>query len=829
LAEGRKVAAPRFVIQGPLASRIRVRYHVDPDVREGNAHVGFAGVRYGYVGPDFAVLLGRNVFLLPVGDPPRDIRVRFSLPSSWSAVTPWPKAGDDFRTGIGGRYPDEHLIASTLAFGPFSERSFTIGRTRYRIATLTRGAGAVSAGVVSSLESAARRMQSLFDRDLGREYVTVVLPPTADGNEIHGEAWATGQGGTLSPMTPSRLRRFSQGLLESYLKYAPYRIEISRPDEFWVLDGITHLYAWRAVASAGLARNDEVERDLAASYASARGVEDAERDLEDLYRTKRDTELARRVTAPFLLAALDRRLRERSGGKETLDLVVRRMFRSRPAASLWASIHGTKPRDWDSFRARYVRGNESIDVSSLFGFDPAMPTPSPPAGAPVRDLTVIFTGDTNGFLEHCGCKANQSGGVARRATVLDRLRREHPRAPLVDLGNAFARPENATELDYLSREEQRLYLETMGAMRYDAAAIGMSELYFGSAWFQDATNGLGIPYISSNVAEAGSSLAPPSRVVDAGSLRVAFVAVLEPPHGPSASPEFEARTAALTISDPVSSLVRAVSEVRDSADLVIVIGRIEPATIRRVIRATPGVDVILSSAGGTSAFAWTSGVPETPGDQGFLGRTLVLYEQSRNYGLESVKLRLDAKNRVASAGTTHYWLYEDVPDQPKIRAMLSRFYDRVGTRDSAQASVRPLFSSDAGRMNGAYAGAVRCARCHAPEFAQWKTTRHATAYKTLLDAHRHYQPRCVVCHVVGFRTRSGYRLGDPEEPLANVQCEVCHGPGSAHASEPARVRMERIPAESICLECHNPQHSDGFVYGEKIPMVRHAGAIATTH
>jgi hypothetical protein len=41
--------------------------------------------------------------------------------------------------------------------------------------------------------------------------------------------------------------------------------------------------------------------------------------------------------------------------------------------------------------------------------------------------------------------------------------------------------------------------------------------------------------------------------------------------------------------------------------------------------------------------------------------------------------------------------------------------------------------------------------------------------------------------------------------------------------------MERIPAESICLECHNPQHSDGFVYGEKIPMVRHAGAIATTH
>jgi hypothetical protein len=830
LAEGRKVSVPRYIIRGPLSSRIRIRYRVDPDVREGDAHVGFSGVRYGYLGPDFGLITGRNLFLLPAGPgpSPRDIRVRFSLPPGWRAVTPWRRVGDDFRPGIGGRFADEHLITSTLAFGRFSERSISVGRTRYRFAYETGRPGAVDDSTIGSLERATRTVQALFGRDLGRDYVTVVLPATPDGNEIHGEAWAGGQGGTLSPMTPSRLRRYSQSLLEAYLKFSPYRTEISRPEEYWVLDGITNLYAWRAVASAGLVDEEEVERDLASSYAGARRVQDAERDLEKLYETKQDTELSRRVVAPFLLAYLDRLLRERSGGRETLDRVVRSMFRTRPAASLWASISGTKPRDWDAFRARYVRGKEAIPVEHLFGLAPAEPNPSPPAGKPVRDLTVIFTGDTNGFLEHCGCKANQSGGVARRATVLERLRREHPGAPVVDLGNAFTRPENQTELDYLSREEQRLYLETMAAMRYDASAIGTNELLFGSGWFREATKGLGIPYVSSNVAERGVRLAPASRIVQSnGSLRVAVVSAFEPPHGPGTLPQFEANTAALSISDPVSSLAPAVSEVRDHADLVIVIGRLEPTTIRRVVRAVPGIDVILSSASGTSSLVRAPGTPETTSDQGFLGKTLVLYEDSRNYGLESVNLLLDASNRVASAATTHYWLYEDVPDQPRIRAMLSRFYDRVGTRDSAQASVRPLFANSAVRMTGAYVGAARCAGCHVMEFDQWKTTRHATAYKTLLDAHRHYQPRCVVCHVVGFRTRNGYKLGDPEEPLANVQCEVCHGPGGVHAAEPLQARMERTPPESTCLECHNPQHSDAFVYAEKIHLVQHrAGAVS---
>ncbi|HKW50829.1 MAG TPA: hypothetical protein VJQ53_03775, partial [Candidatus Eisenbacteria bacterium] len=372
LAGGRKVSVPRYIIRGPLPSRIRIRYRVDPDVREGDAHVGFSGVRYGYLGRDFGVVTGRNLFLLAAtpAQAPHDIRVRFSLPPGWNAVTPWRRDRDDFRPGIAGRFADEHLIASTLAFGRFAERSISIGRTRYRFAYESGRPDAVADSAIASLERATRTVRALFGRDLGSDYVTAVLPPTPDGAEIHGEAWAAGQGGTLSPMTPTRLRRYAQGLLEAYLKFSPYRDEISRPEEYWVVDGIANLYAWRAVASAGLVDEEEVERDLASSYAGARGVEGIERNLEKLYETKQNTELARSVVAPFLLAYLDRMVRERSGGREPLDRAVQNMFRTRPAASLWASISGTKPREWDEFRARYVRGKEAVPAGQLFGLAP---------------------------------------------------------------------------------------------------------------------------------------------------------------------------------------------------------------------------------------------------------------------------------------------------------------------------------------------------------------------------------------------------------------------------------------------------------------------------
>ncbi|HEV8128891.1 MAG TPA: cytochrome c family protein, partial [Candidatus Eisenbacteria bacterium] len=271
------------------------------------------------------------------------------------------------------------------------------------------------------------------------------------------------------------------------------------------------------------------------------------------------------------------------------------------------------------------------------------------------------------------------------------------------------------------------------------------------------------------------------------------------------------------------SALRIVDSLSASTDLVIVIGEIQPPTIRRLVAATSAIDMIVSSAFDTPRVVTTPTGPslDSNDESGFLGRTLVLYTAARQYGLSAARLDLDEGGRIAGATIEDFRLNEKIPDDPHVRRALNDFYDHIGAEAAAQRSVPTPFAWDHARTTGRYVGASTCKECHEQEFAQWETTPHAAAFKTLLDRHRHYQPACISCHVVGYGTAHGYRVGDLEKPLGSVQCEVCHGPGADHIREPSAANtMKQVP-ERVCLECHNPEHSDAFVYTEKLPKVRH--------
>jgi len=253
------------------------------------------------------------------------------------------------------------------------------------------------------------------------------------------------------------------------------------------------------------------------------------------------------------------------------------------------------------------------------------------------------------------------------------------------------------------------------------------------------------------------------------------------------------------------------------------VGRLPPGTIRTLIERHPELDVVISTEYEAPSLRNVANRQSLTREDrpGFIGNTLVLYTLSQNYGIEVARLGLDRRGAIETANMQSVWLRSGIPDEPEVRESLNRFYDRVGRMQATQSSVRPLFAQDHARMTERYVGAEACRACHESEFAQWSTTKHASAYKTLLDVHRHYQPRCVVCHVVGLGTRYGYRIGQAEGTLANVQCEVCHGPGGLHAGAPSPENIAGSVPVGICVECHNPDHSDRFVYDEKLPRVKH--------
>ncbi len=274
---GRALDIPRVVLRGPLPRDVTVRYLASPGAREGDSHMGFTGRCEGYLGKEFGFATGREIILMP--QPPeavRRIEVRFSLPPSWEVEAPWARQGDRFIPGVGGALAGEHLVAAAIGLGRFRERSVDLGRTKLRLAFEASIPPVEEEQIAKRLETAARYVLGLFGRDLGPDYLTVVMPRAPTGDDIAGEGWATGQGQTLAPLTGNRLHQFALELIEAYVRHAPYRSEIRRPEEFWLVDGVTNLYAWRAVAASGLISEDVVTREMAVGYLTSLNVQGLE-------------------------------------------------------------------------------------------------------------------------------------------------------------------------------------------------------------------------------------------------------------------------------------------------------------------------------------------------------------------------------------------------------------------------------------------------------------------------------------------------------------------------------------------------------------------------
>ena len=106
--------------------------------------------------------------------------------------------------------------------------------------------------------------------------------------------------------------------------------------------------------------------------------------------------------------------------------------------------------------------------------------------------------------------------------------------------------------------------------------------------------------------------------------------------------------------------------------------------------------------------------------------------------------------------------------------------------------------SIASAADNTYIGVAKCGKiCHKVEYASWQKLAHANAFDTLKPEEQG-KAECLKCHATG---------GNAEMP--GVQCEACHGPGSAYKSmkimkdkDAASAAGLQIPNEATCVACH---------------------------
>ena len=437
--------------------------------------------------------------------------------------------------------------------------------------------------------------------------------------------------------------------------------------------------------------------------------------------------------------------------------------------------------------------------------------------APSRaaEVVLLYTGDTQSFLEVCGCADNQLGGIARRATMVRDLRRSHPDALLLDAGGLFA---GDTVLDQL---RCKIHLNAMKAMRYDVANAGVGELRFGQAFFETMRDSGGVPFASANLEVDGVRMGAETRILNAGDVRVGIVGV-------AGEREREAHGMAMGASRlhlpdgvevALDGIEAAIAKASRAADLVVVLSDLDRDSERELIRQNAEIDVVISTRSNETAQR--------------VGNALLLGTQAQGKAIGQAVLTLET-GRVTAERVKPILLSEAIAEDRAIKQLVDGFYTQVAQTATLQQTARPRFAGFAledqlALGTNRYVGAEACAGCHTAEAEDWEHSHHAGAFNRLLQQQKHYQPDCVTCHTTGFGYPTGFRIG--KDVLTHVQCEVCHGPGERHARRPEARNIRRTPPPELCQRCHDADQTPDFDvrFPQMLAEVNHTGSHAESH
>ncbi|MCC7492127.1 MAG: hypothetical protein IT204_07280 [Fimbriimonadaceae bacterium] len=399
------------------------------------------------------------------------------------------------------------------------------------------------------------------------------------------------------------------------------------------------------------------------------------------------------------------------------------------------------------------------------------------ADPPRREpLTLLVVGQTMDYLEPCGCGGQVAGGLARRAALLDELRREFPGAPVIDLGGQ----------GFLT---ERLPL-ILRAAAYSGVALAGCAADDLAAWehLAPAAAAAGMPLTSLPPPRLAAPPAPPRSLVigPQRGWRIGVVAVSLPEGGVTAlAPRLAAELTQL--------------RQQRHCDLTVLLSHLGYGDTERLLERLPAAQrprlVLLASA---------------------YGDTLPYFEE-----LGATWVPVAAKGRSVSRIT-----FASTPRGVSLSCEQRMVL--AGVSDAAVASWVDAFvaAQRAGQVQQVAAGSTgqpavsTCGPCHAAAVTAWRAHPHGHAVETLEQAGRDVAA-CLVCHAEQTR-RLGLR--PPATGDRGVECATCHEGLAAHLADPQT--RPTTGGREACERCHTSENSPRWDLPKYLANVR--GACAGT-
>ncbi len=254
------------------------------------------------------------------------------------------------------------------------------------------------------------------------------------------------------------------------------------------------------------------------------------------------------------------------------------------------------------------------------------------------------------------------GGLARRATFINsaRARAQGAHLLLLDGGNTLW---GEYPSDAAKQSQGQVMVEAMDLMRYDAMALGETDLQLAEGVLRQRIADANFPVLSANVVvqSSGELLTAPYALLQVGGRKVGVIGLT----GSGVSQE----VGSLSIVDPADSVAACVRDLQSQTDIVIVLSNLGWEGNVRLAEAVPGIDIIIGGGGSeVPTERWQS--PQT----GALVCQLSLFARYHpGWVVTLVRAGIDTAGVVAGYAGDSVQLDDGWPDDAEIEQWLDSY------------------------------------------------------------------------------------------------------------------------------------------------------------
>jgi 2',3'-cyclic-nucleotide 2'-phosphodiesterase (5'-nucleotidase family) len=314
-----------------------------------------------------------------------------------------------------------------------------------------------------------------------------------------------------------------------------------------------------------------------------------------------------------------------------------------------------------------------------------------PAVAQQPALTILHTNDTHGHLlpfsypdsvgampDARGMPLRDIGGIARRATLVKRLRQQLARNAtkvwLVDVGDYSDGTPFSTE--YKGEAD----VAAMNAAGYDLGTLGNHEFNHPAAQVRKLIGATKYRLVLANAVDrrSGRHLLPPFVVERVGPVRVGVFGLIT-----REAATYPAGKEAFDVKDEIQAAREVVEALRGQADIIVLLSHAGEAMDRRLASEVPDIDVIVGghshSRLRSGDFLWGAGDPRGTDVDG------TILVQAHQWGGELGRLDLVFRRNgggrwrvdraLSFAGLLP--VTADIPEDPGVTAVVSRFWKPI--------------------------------------------------------------------------------------------------------------------------------------------------------